>query len=264
MVENIDNRNLTMIYKNFKIGLKLFSTNMQYIEEAKSLYGRGLFNYIELYSVPNSYKDCIDYWKLLDIPFVIHAPHFGGGLNLGDWSKKDSNEKLIKESFLYADSLKSGDVIVHPGVRGELTETIIQIKKIYDNRIIIENKPFCSVNKKFTCIGATIYDIKNIIDQTKVRFCLDMGHAICSANSLNIEPKKYIKQFMTLNPYMFHLSDGDYNGVSDSHKHFGKGSFPIKELIDFFPYNSIVTIETEKSFSDSLSDFVIDLNYIAP
>ncbi len=250
-----------MISKKFKIGLKLFSTNKQYVDEAKRLYDSGLYSYIELYSVPYSYNECISYWKGVNIPFIIHAPHFGGGLNLGDWSKEKNNEKLLREAYIYADSLNSNDIIVHPGVKGELASTIEQLKLFYDNRIVIENKPFCSVDKRWTCIGATIEDIESITSQTGARFCLDIGHAICAANFLKIEPKDYIKQFIELNPYMFHISDGNYSDVRDSHKHFGAGTFPIKEIISLFPYDSIVTIETEKSFKDNLSDFVLDLDY---
>jgi hypothetical protein len=46
----------------FNIGLKLWSTNENYIEEAKRLFDNGIYQYIELYVIPNSFEK-IDLWK---------------------------------------------------------------------------------------------------------------------------------------------------------------------------------------------------------
>lgn len=58
----------------FRYGLKLFSTNANYVAEAERLYKENIYDYIELYAEPNSYKKFIQLWKNLEIPYVIHAP----------------------------------------------------------------------------------------------------------------------------------------------------------------------------------------------
>ena len=70
----------------YKIGLKLWNTNTDfYLSEAQKLFEKKVFDYIELYIVPNN-LDKLDKWKKLNIPFDIHAPHYAHGMNL---SKKD-------------------------------------------------------------------------------------------------------------------------------------------------------------------------------
>jgi hypothetical protein len=43
---------------------------------------------------------------------------------------------------------------------------------------------------------------------------------------------------------------------------FGKGTFPLKEIVTFIPENAFLTIETEKNYKDTLKDFVSDVNYL--
>ena len=72
----------------YKIGLKLWSINTDYYyDEAIRLYKDGVFDYIELYVVPNS-TDSIVKWKKLNIPFIIHCPHFAHGFNMAKVEKK--------------------------------------------------------------------------------------------------------------------------------------------------------------------------------
>ena len=60
----------------YKRGLKLWSINTDcYYEDAKKLYDNNIFDYIELYVVPDS-LDTLSTWQKLNIPFIIHCPHF--------------------------------------------------------------------------------------------------------------------------------------------------------------------------------------------
>ncbi len=247
-----------MIY----FGLKLWSINENYIKEAISLYKQGIYNYIELYTVPDSYNNFIDLWKTLDIPYIIHAPHYYGGLNLARKENKDKNIRLIGEVIKFADSLKARYIIFHPGVAGDINETVLQLNEIADSRILIENKPYYALKDGLVCNGSSPEEIKFIMEMANVGLCLDMGHAICSANVYKIDPLDYIKGFINLKPMMYHLTDGDYTGLYDSHKHFGIGNLPVKAILDILPLNCYITIETEKNSQDSLSDFVEDIEYL--
>lgn len=248
--------------KKFKFGLKLWSTNVNYIEETKKLFNNNLFNYIELYTMPGTYKDYIEYWKNLEIPFYIHAPHFGSGLNLSDKIKEKSNLKFAEEAIKFTDKLKSDIIIFHPGINGSIDETKRQLSLLNDKRIVIENKPYYGLNNIGICIGSSFEEISNIIENTGVGFCLDIGHAICSANARRIEPLDFFKKFFKLNPKLFHLTDGDYNSEYDKHLHFGKGNYPIKDIIKLIPNDSFITIESEKKYIDKLDDFIEDINYL--
>ncbi len=75
-----------------EFGLKLWSINTDYyLAEARRLYEKGVYSYIELYAVPHTLEH-IEKWKKLDIPFVIHCPHSAHGFNLA--SKESESEHL--------------------------------------------------------------------------------------------------------------------------------------------------------------------------
>ncbi len=246
----------------FKFGLKLWSSNRNYVEEAAALYKKGVYQYIELFVLPDIDETQVSLWECMDIPYVIHAPHFRTGFNLADKKLKDNNFTLFRKTAGIADRLNANKIIVHPGVAGDTAETVRQLKEINDERILIENKPYHALDKGLICNGATVPEIKFILNNTDVQFCLDIGHAIYAANAVKIEPLVYLKEFITLNPEMFHLSDGDYGGVYDRHDHFGRGNFDIESILRMLPDKVPVTIETAKDFQDSLSDFEIDIQFL--
>ncbi len=248
--------------KPLKIGLKLWSTNENYIDKALSLYEEGLYNYIEIYVVPESFDTHGSLWKDIKIPFVIHAPHFGSGMNFSIKEAYENNKRLTIETFKFADLLNAEKVIFHPGVNGSLIETINQIKKLYDRRMVIENKPYLGNGENLYSLGSTPEEIKRIIEETKVSFCFDFGHAVCSANAHKKDVFSFIQSFLSLNPVIYHLTDGDLNGLYDKHLHYGEGSFPLSEFIKLIPDNSLVTNEAIKNFNDSLKDFKKDIDYL--
>lgn len=77
---NIDN--------SINLGLKIWSTNTNYLKDAIKLFDKGYYKYIELFVLPGSYRHYIKFWKDLRIPFIIHAPHYREGMNLADKEKK--------------------------------------------------------------------------------------------------------------------------------------------------------------------------------
>jgi deoxyribonuclease IV len=245
-----------------KFGLKLWSTNQNYIDEAVRLFDQGVYQYIEMYVVPSSFSNCSKMWKALRIPYVVHAPHFREKMNLAKKENKELNLKLAKETIRFANDLNSEIIIFHPGIAGDVKETVNQLQQINDSRIIIENKPYYALDDGLICNGHSPEEIEYIMNNANVGFCLDLGHAICSANAKKIKQSEYLKQFVDLNPKIFHMTDGDYAGVYDKHSHFGAGNFNINYLLNKIPKGSCITIETIKSSNESLNDFVGDINYI--
>ncbi|MCX7821163.1 MAG: hypothetical protein N2258_05745 [Brevinematales bacterium] len=246
----------------YRIGLKLWSTNENYIEEAIKLYEENYYDYIELYAVPDSYDRFAKIWLALKAPFVIHAPHFGSGLNFSIKEQYEVNKKYAFESFKFADLLKSDKIIFHPGVNGKIEETIRQINSIKDERMIIENKPYLGNGENLFSIGSTPEEIKYILETTGLSFCLDFGHAICAANAHKREVYSFIKEFLNFSPTIYHLTDGDFSGVYDSHLHYGEGSFPLKKLLSFVPDGKMITNESVKKYPDKLDDFKNDVLYL--
>ena len=133
-----------MTGRRYKLGLKLWSTNLTSIPTAKKLIDEGKYDYVELFTVPGTYKT----WQLCNIPFVVHAAHFAVGMDLSDHTNYINNNRLLDEARNFADRLKAEHLIFHPGVKGNLLETAEQLSKLRDPRALIENVPFVGIDDK--------------------------------------------------------------------------------------------------------------------
>ena len=244
-----------------QFGLKLGSKDTNYTKDILLFYDSGYFQYIELFAVPGSFNYTIEYWKQFFIPIIIHAPHSFAGMNLSLAAERMNNKTKLRETFCFADALKSEFIIFHSGVDGDINETINQLRHFIDSRCLIENKPMKGLNGE-KCLGASPEEIKYILENLQTGFCLDFGHAICTANLLKKEPLEFIKEFFVFNPCMYHLTDGDYSGEYDSHLHYGKGTFPIKELLKMVPDGAKVTNEARHHSNVNLNDFREDNYYV--
>ncbi len=204
--------------------------------------------------------------QVLNIPFIIHCPHFAHGFNLAKKEKKDNNKKIFKEVQEFADALEAPYIVVHGGIDGDIRETATQLADFNESRALIENKPFVALPNKMGgnfCRGYNVEEIKIVQDISGCGFCLDFGHAICAANSLQQEPYSYIEQFLQLNPDMFHLTDvSDMTSVYDSHPHLGTGQLDIKKVLNYIPDNKHITLETVKNSKDNVDDFINDCSIV--
>ena len=280
----------------YKIGLKLWSINTDYYyDEAIRLYNNGVFDYIELYVVPDT-LDTLQKWKKLrtlapcgrgqgareqetphpnllpqgarehGIPFIIHCPHFAHGFNLAKKEKKESNKKIFKQVQRFADELNAEYIIVHGGIDGNIEETAKQFAALNDSRALIENKPYIALPNRMGgnfCRGYNTEEIKKVIDTANCGFCLDFGHAICAANSLKQEIYSYVEEFIKLKPNMFHLTDiDDITSEYDSHPHIGTGQLDVKRILNLIPEGKNITIETIKNSKENLNDFIEDYKNI--
>lgn len=244
------------------LGLKLWSVNTEfYLNEAKKLYEKGVFDYIELYVAPNTLEN-LKLWQGLKIPFALHAPHFSHGLNFSQKESFEYNFKLIDEVKAYAEILKPLYVVFHPGIGGDLDESIRQMKFIKGLEFCIENKPFvveCGAQKELKfCVGSAFEDIKRILDEVACKFCFDIGHCVCCANYLGCEIYEYVKKMNSLKPFVYHISDNYEDSKLDRHLHFGEGSLNLRKIAKIINKNSLIAIETNKDSKENLNDFVKD------
>lgn len=244
-----------------KIGLKLWSTNVNLIAQAKSFYDENLFQYIELYAVPGTYDETIKQWKSCPVPYAIHCSHSAHGFNLANKQSREKNKEIFSDVKMFADALNSKAIIVHGGNDGNIDETIMQIQDIWDERILIENKPKIGLNHCL-CIGWNPQEIQKIKESGKLSgFVLDFAHAFCAANASGEDQDEFIDGFLPEKPRMFHLSDGDKYSDKDKHMNFGEGNFDIKKLVFKVPAGSSMTIETPMG-EGGLDYFKKDISYL--
>lgn len=240
----------------FKLGLKLWSNGTGTLSDAVKLYQEGLYSYIELYVVPGSFDKLILSYKALSIPFILHCPHESHNFDLSDKNKEKENIEVFKEVVKYAEVLKAKNIVIHSGSKGSIEEASRQIKLLKDPRILVENTVH---------IGSTIEDIKFLLMNNKIKFCLDVSHAICTANNRGFDPIVYLNEFKKLNPSLYHLTGGTFESKNDQHNHFSESNYPWGKILPILTIGSRITIETDRRCPDSLSDFredVKDLNKI--
>ncbi|MCK4589145.1 MAG: TIM barrel protein [Nanoarchaeota archaeon] len=243
-------------------GLKLWSTNNRLFKKARELIEKDLFQYIELYVVPESF-DANKLTALKGFSIIIHAPHFQHNFNLSKFNLKENNKKIFQEVKKVADFFDSKFIILHPGVGGDIRSTITQLNELGSNKILIENMPKIGLNKEIL-IGFNLDEIKEIIQSGDFNFCLDLAHAIKSAISQNLDYKHYIKQLLQLNPKLFHISDGNTGNGEDEHLSLGKGNFDLKFLKRCIEESEakMVTLETPKRNFFSLTEDVKNVEYL--
>lgn len=246
-----------------RLGLKLWSVNTDYyLAESQRLYARGVYDYIELYVVPGTLP-ALPAWQALAIPYIIHCPHFAHGFNLAKAEKRDSNRRIYAEVKQYADALRATRIIFHGGIDGSAEETARQLAALQEPRALIENKPLKALPNRMGgnfCRGYNPEEIAYIQRVANCGFCLDIGHAVCSANSQGREPYAYVSEFMRLAPGMVHLSDiADMASEYDAHPHLGTGQLDLDRIIPTLPEGCPVSLETVKSSPTGLDDFEQDV-----
>jgi len=240
-----------------KIGLKLFSSNIIVSSAVAELLAKGQLDYIELLALPGTFEQTIKYWQSLPVPYIIHVPHAGYGFNLSNPNLREQNIKIFVETQKFADNLKAQFMIIHPGLAGEITETISQIQCLKDKRLMIENKPFISLFQT-RCVGSSPEEIKKITEKTGVGFCLDIVHAVKSAFANGKNHINYIKEFLSLNPQMVHLCDCKLAGCFDEHLSFGEGEIDFPIVLALFlalKHEIYFTLETPVESYGNLDDF---------
>lgn len=251
-----------------KFGLKIWSENDSVsVNDVKKLYVDGLFDFIELFVVPGSFKKAAEAWSGLDVPYYLHAPHSYAGLNMSLRQNEEKNRALIGEVELFRKTLRPRGIVFHSGIKGTVEETIRQIllyKSSYAELFdcaLIENKPKIGLNGEL-CIGASPTEIKEIVSNTNMGFCLDVGHAAYYAAWAGLSCKDVINDFLAIEPCLFHLSDGDVKSCSDMHLNFGEGNFELEWIMRRITSESSVTIETKRSPSGNFESYKKDVNFL--
>jgi endonuclease IV len=98
--------------------------------------------------------------------------------------------------------------------------------------------------------------VKELIGESGKGFCLDLHHAAKAAVSIKRDYKELIRDFLSLKPKLFHISDGDCKYEKDHHQDIGTGSFDFtffKECIEKTE-SRMITLETPRKNHLSFDD----------
>lgn len=251
-------RNIVMNGIELKFGLKLWSVNTNLIDQAIHLIDEKIFDYIELFVLPNT--DIKPF--LIKVPYIIHIPHEKFGINIGDPAAKDYTMQKIDESIIWADQLNAKYLILHAGY-GSMQHAASLLREMEDRRFLIENMPKVGLDGE-AMIGYSPEHIQELIEDNNMGLCLDFGHAVKAALSLGIDHKEYIREFMRFKPCVFHISDGMLSGEKDEHLGIGEGEYDIGYFIKCIRNNdlSYVTVETPRKEKELLREDIDNLHKI--
>lgn len=208
-----------------KFGLKLWSTNQDTLPQAEELIEEGVFQYIELTPIPGTK---VDAFLSYDLPYVIHITTERHGVNIANNEIRVFNFETIQNCIEWADQLQASYMILHPGF-GQIRDALNFLNDICDKRILIENMPKVGLSDE-SMVGYTPNQINRLMDN-KFGFCLDFGHAIKAAVSLNKNYKQFIAEFLELKPKMFHISDGNSYNEKDEHLNIDEGDYDFEFLM---------------------------------
>ena len=239
-----------------KFGLKLWSINIDLIDQAVHLIDEKVFDYIELMVIPDSEIKPF----LIDVPYIIHIPHEKFGVNIGDPAAKEYTLQKINESIDWADWLNAKHLILHAG-HGSMQHATDLLREVSDSRLLIENMPKVGLDGE-SMIGYSPAQIEEMIGDSDMGLCLDFGHAVKAAVSLGVDYKEYVKGFLEYNPKVFHISDGLLNNQVDEHLNIGDGEYDFGYILNCVKDNPfrLVTIETPLTNKELLHEHVRNLN----
>ncbi|MGI6657727.1 MAG: sugar phosphate isomerase/epimerase family protein [Desulfobulbus sp.] len=244
-------------------GLKLWSTNTgYYLPAARALYAEKLFDYIELYIVPGDTAS-LGAWQGLDIPFLIHCAHSSHGFNLSLAQAAPLNRRLFQEAVRYYAALHAAGIIIHPGVEGEIEETIRQINSLIQttgippSTLFLENKPAITLtNERATASSSA--EMFRIREATGTGFVLDIAHAVKFALSKKLDIWTVLDDFMQYKPEIIHICDARMTTPYDEHLHIGDGELVFEKIFERC-WAERISVETMKDSKYNLNDFVQDI-----
>lgn len=243
---------------HIKFGLKLWSTDYRVLDKTIERVKK-TFSYIEITPIPHTE---IDPFLEHDLPCIIHITTERDGLNIADKQKERFNRKIVDNCIEWADNLDAQYLILHPGF-GSLNTALSFLDHVRDERILIENMPKVGLHDE-NMIGYTPEQVEALMGTT-LGFCLDFGHAVKAAVSLNEDYKEFVNEFLKLEPNMFHISDGRLRSEKDEHLAVGDGDYDFQFLMNCVKRSesSHITLETARTNPDSFDEDFANLRKLS-
>ncbi len=237
-----------------KIGIKI------YPEPEKAEYCRKAAEFADFIEVMAMPSVDVSPFRLLGMPFTVHAPHLTFNCNLADSSLFAHNVKCLEDSIRAADILDARVIVVHPGTilsdDCDVKNSLKVLEQVYDPRISLENmippqddSPWLqsmslTVPKDKPDVFSLAEDLAPLMELTKTGLCLDFAHACATAACLGKNYKDVIDDLVKLKPNHFHLSGGFCENPWDGHLSIFEGDYPNDYFKSLMPDDAWVTLET--------------------
>ncbi len=197
------------------------------------LHDRGRIDHIQIQIIPEPagvFQRRLDELGAAGVPIVIHAPHYGEGVNPADPALCEGFdpqtaarhvEDAMDLTLCAADLLGSESIVVHAGryengKREAAVESFREFAREYaDPRMVLENLP--AVYAGHALLGATADELAGLAGDRIRGFCLDFAHLYCTANYRNLSYTDELNLFEHLNVRHQHLSNNLRGSVTDQH-----------------------------------------------
>lgn len=224
-----------------KFGIKLWSTNSPLFGEVKSRFINKEIDFLELSAIRQTF-DSEKLYFLSGVPVVIHCDNTG--VNFSQVALKKDNLAAMREAQKFADVLNAKYIVIHPGYHGTIANVNGILDEVNDSRVCVENMPGKMLDLGRDCVGRTPAELEKIHARG---LCLDISHAIKSAVTLKKEPVLVIRDYLKLNPVLYHVSDGFLDSEVDEHMNIGEGNYDFRTIFELIKdKDARVVLETPK------------------
>lgn len=219
--------------------------------------------------------------KSFDTRWVVHGPHVSQGVNFS----KPTNEgtEIFKESIVLARDLGAKYVVTHPGffkinddkekMLEAMTENFLEMKDFAGEnsvQLLIEN--LMTEDFYFVVNGSdkipdyyfvsTPEEMKIMTKKLNVGFVLDFSHAFMSSRYHNLDYKKFMKDFVSLDPVMFHMNDSKLENKIELHLPLGQGNYDIKFFASLIGDKDVTLEVSSTSGPPVINDFISSIDYL--
>ena len=214
------------------------------------------FDAIELYNNPKVPLDFVELATLQGIVASIHNPHSHGWHEF--FLQNDEQAEQWKQTQQLADFFGAQQIIVHPSRGHALPDLFVNLEKIHDQRIIVENMAGCDIDNQPMRAGQTLEDLEVI--RKHYAICFDLEKAVKAAVFQGLDYRNYItKAIASLQPDYFQLSGGDKDSPIDEHQNLWKANFDIawikQQLVrEALNRDILLVLETPKAGSTLEND----------
>ena len=184
--------------------------------------------------LPSLESRLMDIIPSYNLSYSIHAPI--SDINIGSLNERIREDSVIEllTTAETAANLNIDLMTIHPGLTcmavpymeekaiekaKKSLRSLDRISAEYGVMIAVENMPAFPF-----MLGRTAEELKDLLESTNLRFCLDIGHA-----NTTDQIDELIKEFRDR---LVNIHIHDNNGEHDEHLTLGKGNIDFKKIID--------------------------------
>lgn len=239
-----------------------------------------IVDFIEIYFGRNRIP--LEDVRRLDTRWIVHGPHISQGVNFSNLT--EDGARIFKESIELARDVGAKYVITHSGFakknedKEKSVETMIEktlemkdFARENSVELLIENlmpEDFSPMAKGWDTVPhyysvCTPEETKSMMKKTGLDFVFDFSHAFMASKYHKLDYKKFMEDFVSLGPIMFHICDSKVSEKVELHLPLGQGDYDI----DFFASligGKDVTLEISSSIGGlpTLEDFTSSISHL--